>query len=146
MRMPASLELNETGIAILSIQNTNQTLVYSATVSLVSHDIEYKQDGSNQIIFDRVGTGEIKFWEPTFISHSSASGNTFISQVFITSSALGLSEVYAFEIPKRTVPIKEYWGLISSILIALGGFVIKQDLWQLVTNLLSGLPTSSKNE
>lgn len=145
VRMPASLELNETGVTTLSVQNRSQTQVYSITVSLVSDDIDYKQDGSSQIIFDPVSTGETKFWEPTFTSHSSASGSAFTSQVLLANSSLGVSEAYAFNIPKRIVPLKEYWGFISSILIALGGFVVKQDLWQLITNLFPGLLKSKSD-
>ncbi len=146
VRIPASLEQNETGTTIVSIQNTGQTQIFSTTVSLISSDIEYKKDGSNQAVFEVIGIGETKFWESTFTSHSSASGNSFASQILIANDAIGLSKTYPFDINKRVWPIKQFWGIISAILVAAGGFIVKQDLGQLISSLtLDLLKSRDKN-
>lgn len=142
VRMPASLEPNETDIAKVSVQNTSQTQIYSATVSLISLDIEYNENASNQVTFDPINIGEVKHWQPTFTAFSS-SGDSFASQILVINNSTGDSAIHPLEIPRRVIPIKAYWGIISVFLTALGTFLVKQDLWEFIKTLLPGLLKSS---
>ena len=100
---------------------------------------QFKQNGTNQVVFDQIGIGETKFWEPTFTVHSSASGTAFTSRVLIANSATGFSAEYPFDILKRWLPLKQYWSLVSLVLVALSGFVAKPDLLPFAANLLTNL-------
>ncbi len=142
VRMPASLEQNETGEAIVSTQNLTQTQLHSITISLISTDIAYKKEGSNRTIFDAIDVGETKFWEPEFTAYSSTLGTIFISEVLIANGTTGFSETDTFNIPKRLLPIKQYWGLLSFVFVAISSFVAKPDLIQFVVSLISGLSGS----
>lgn len=137
VRMPASLEQEESGTATISVYNTSSTGAYSATLSLVSTDIEYRKDGSSQVAFETISINEAKFWSPEFTSHSPASGNAFISKVVIINNASGSSTEYEFGIPQRVLPIKKYWGLVSFLLVTVSGFITKRDLTELAKNLLA---------
>lgn len=146
VRIPASLEQEESGVAIIAVQNITQTTVYSVTVSLTSPDIDYQWDGTNRITFDSLNQGEIKFWEPTFISHPPISGSSYQSQILITEGTTGSTTTYPFDIPKRAWPIKKYWALVSLLLVALSGFVTKRDLGQLVSSVIPFLLKSSDKD
>jgi len=44
IRIPATLEQGEQGVAVVSFHNTSQTQPYSITLSLASTDIQFKQN------------------------------------------------------------------------------------------------------
>ncbi len=97
------------GVAIVSTQNLSQTQLYSITISLISTDIAYNKEGSNQISYEAIDVGETKFWNPDYTAYSSASGTMFVSEVLVTNDTTASSQTETFNIPKRRWPIKQYW-------------------------------------
>jgi biotin operon repressor len=144
VRMPSSLEQEESGITEASIQNTSPTTIYSVTVSLMSGDVDYQLDGTNRVCFDSLAKGEKRYWKSTFLSRASISGDFFESQILIVHGAIS-SDSYRFDIPRRVLPIKRYWGLVSTCLVALNGFLFKQELAQLASSVIHFLLSRNKD-
>jgi len=144
VRMPSSLEQEESGITEASIQNTSPTTIYSVTVSLMSGDVDYQLDGTNRVCFDSLAKGEKRYWKSTFLSRASISGDFFESQILIVHGTIS-SDSYRFDIPRRILPIKRYWGLVSTCLVALNGFLFRQELAQLASSVIHFLLSKNKD-
>ncbi|MEW6499145.1 MAG: HTH domain-containing protein, partial [Cyanobacteriota bacterium] len=145
IRIPSSLEQDETGAAVVSVHNTTASETYSMTLSLVSTDIDYQHNGSNRIVFTSLLSNEIRYWEPSYSTRSSVSGAVFSSNVTIAQDTSQFFGTYAFEIFQRPIPIKKYWAIVSLLLITISGFLTKQDLSQFAASLLAGLFKSQKD-
>jgi DNA-binding Lrp family transcriptional regulator len=145
IRMPSSLEQDETGAAVISVHNTTVSEMYTITLSLESTDIDYQHNGSNRVSLDTLRAGEIRYWEPRFSVRSPTYSAIFSSSVTITQDTSQFFATYPFEISQRAIPIKKYWAVVSLLLVTISGFLTKQDLSQLVTSLFSGLLKSQRN-
>jgi len=145
IRMPSSLEQDEAGATILSVHNTTASETYTITLSLVSADIDYQHNGSNRVVFESLLANEIRYWEPKFSVSSSLSGSVLTSNVIINQDTNQFSATYPFEISQRAIPIKKFWGIVSLFLVAISGFLTKQDLSQLFVSLVAGLSKSQKD-
>jgi len=138
IQMPASLEQDETGTAIVWVQNTSIQSIANVHVFLSSSTIDYQLDGTNQLTFVGLAADEKKSLEPTYFVH--LSNNPLItSQVLISRGSNSTPYKYIFSIPRRPIPIQKYWFVISSLFTALSVFFSGKDLWQLVINLLTFL-------
>lgn len=139
VQMPASLEAEETGSAVISVQNTSASDIYSMTVSLSSVTVDYEQNGTNRVTYNSISYGETKYWRPTYATRKPLTNVAFSSEVTIGYDPVGYSNTHQFDLNRRIVPIKRYWSLISLLLVAISGFLTKGDLAELVAKLLPSL-------
>lgn len=145
IRIPSSLEQDETGATILSVHNTTASETYTITLSLVSADIDYQHNGSNRVVFESLLANEIRYWEPKFSVSSSLSGSVLTSNLMISQDANQFAATYPFEISQRAIPTKKFWAIASLLLVTISGFLTKQDLSQLFVSLVAGLSKSQKD-
>jgi hypothetical protein len=140
VRMPSSLEENESGNGSVSFTNTGQIPIEKASIRLSSGDIFYNNNGSNQIVFSAINSGETKYSEPKYSTSTSIKNANLHTKVFIAVEA-EQPQSYEFEMEKRSVPIKKYWGLISLLFVTLSGFVTSKDLNKVIQSLGSLIQT-----
>lgn len=145
IRMPSSLERDETGRASISVHNTTATETYSITLSLVSPDIDYKHNNSNRAVFGALLANETRYWEPEFSVITPHPSPVLTSTVFIDRDAGQFVGTYPFEIAHRPIPFKKYWAVVSLLLVTIGGILTKQDLSPLIVSLVTGLLKQQKD-
>ena len=137
--MPSSVEANEVGKVQISALNEGSEISL-LTITLTSDSIEYQKEGSNRIKFEKISTGEKRVSEFNFTVRPSQTSEKLASQLLLGFEN-GNSSIQcpSLEISKRTLPIKNNWILISSLLTVLSGFFAKPDLPQLVASLITNL-------
>ncbi|MHC5914812.1 MAG: AAA family ATPase [Nostoc sp.] len=139
LRIPSSVEQGETGKVILLVKNTSQKNINLLNVILRSNRIDYRhKDGSNSVKVDSVIPGATWASDYTFTAQKFGSELSLTSQVLINPKPANSQNMY-FNISSRVLPIKKYGGLISLLLVTLGGFFAKPDLIQLAISVFSGL-------
>lgn len=139
IKIPSSLEQDETGKAIISVLNQGVD-VSSIAINLNSDTIDYQHEGTNRLKFEKIATGEKQTKEISFIVRQSQTTLNLISQPLINLNSIKSPiKCSSFEIYKRPIPMKNSWILISSLLAIISSFAAKPDLLQLVTGLINGL-------
>ena len=140
VQMPSSLESHESGTAIVTVQNTSNAPVKMLSLSLMSDDITYQHDGSNRCSFENISPNEKKSVEEKFVSDSTRASAAFSSQLALENTSANFSRIYPpFEIHRRGVPLKHYWGIVSVLALGIASFLNKRDVSQLLSSIFPSL-------
>ncbi|MDK2409556.1 hypothetical protein QHH11_16280 [Aphanizomenon sp. PH219] len=136
--IPSSLEEEENGKVTLLVSNLDQKEINPLLITLSSleNQIQYQKDNTNLIKTESLSIGETKYYTLDFIVRDSLSKKILSSIVVISDIKKQSINKCDFDIKFRSIPIKRYWGIISLFLTAIGGFIVKKDLPQLLTTLL----------
>jgi len=137
IQMPSSLEQDEAGTALVSVQNTSAHTITSIQVFLSSSTIDYQQGGTNELAAQGIAPGEKKFMMPTYAVNAADNTGSLTSQVLVAVNTPSQTVMRTFSLPKRPIPLQKYWLPVSSLLAALGVFINAKDLWQLLASLLT---------
>lgn len=142
VRVPSSLEDDETGIAVVAVQNTGSTQLADLSLSLISSVIEYRVDNSNLVELPTISPGETKYIEFTFIANAN---NVYETKVFL-ADANNVQHDFIFDIAKRMFPVKKFWGLVSLFLITLSGLISKKEIGEIAATIISRISIGQNSE
>ena len=139
IQMPSSLEQDEAGTALVSVQNTSAHTITAIHVFLSSSTIDYQQGGTNELTVQGLASGEKKFMKPTYTVNTVGNSGSLTSQVLIIENTLTLTRTVTrtFSLPTRLIPLQKYWLPVSSLLAVLGVFINAKDLRQLLAGLFT---------
>ncbi len=141
IQIPESLEQGETGKAVVSIQNTSAQKVGAIHIFLSSPGINYQLSGTNQLTFDGLAVGEKRTVQPAYAVDEATAPpfSALTSHVLIMQDHAAITRSYTFTTTMRFLPLLQFWFPVSSLLTALGAFINRKDLWQLLVSLVSFL-------
>lgn len=140
IQMPASVEQGEMGNAVVFVQNLSNHSAAKIHVFLSSPAINYQLDGTNQVTFNELVTGEKRSAQLVYTvdgAESFTSGMMTTRVLITTQDQTTRTVSQTFTTARRVFPLRQFWLPVSSLLAALVVFINGKDLWHLLAGLIA---------
>jgi len=117
VQLPSSVEPGETGVAIVSVQNTSSQPVAVTHIFLDSSRMDYQLNGTNELTFAGLAVGEKRSLEASYSTDPGIGFTpmTVTTRLLITREHTNLSTWETFSLTRRFFPLQQFWYIASGV-------------------------------